>query len=269
MAPGPRRAEHGELDCVTGGSPRALQIAGPALAAGTLIVGLASCALSVGGLQHRTNSYTTGRGVTALVVTDQAGDVRVTGGSADSFSVTEHISFHGTAPATTHRTAAGTLTLDSHCPATETCTVGYTVTAPRSTSLRVTDGAGTVTVGSLGGPVTVHLNAGKISLSSLAGPVDASSHAGSIGAQRLTSARASLHVSAGGIEVAFAAPPAAVIAATDVGAITVRVPGTVQYRVTAGATVGKVRVSVPRGTSAARTITASTKTGSITIEPPA
>jgi hypothetical protein len=235
--------------------------------AAALIVGLSSCALSIGGLQHRTNSYSIGSQVTTLVVMDQAGDVHINGGSSDTISVTEHISFHGTAPATTHRIAEGTLTLDSNCPAAETCTVRYSITAPRAITVRVTDSAGDVGLGSLGGPITVHVNAGKISLSSLAGPVDATINAGSITGQQLSSANASLHVSAGEIDVTFSEPAAAITATSDVGAITVRVPGTVTYNVTADATVGNVHVAVSRSSAAAHRITASTKTGSITIEP--
>ncbi|HEY2638721.1 MAG TPA: DUF4097 family beta strand repeat-containing protein [Streptosporangiaceae bacterium] len=232
------------------------------------MTGLSGCAVSIGGLQHRTNSYTISR-VTKLVVTDQAGDLTIIGGSSDAISVTEHISFHGTAPATTHRTAGGTLSLESNCPVAETCTVRYNITAPRATALRVTDDAGAVTLGLLDGPVTVHVNAGRISLSSLAGPVDVTTSAGSISGQHLSAASASLHVSAGGISATFTAPATAISATTDVGAITLRVPGTVQYNVTASATVGNVHVAVSRGSSAAHQITASTKTGSITIEPSA
>jgi hypothetical protein len=255
---------------MTGGLPRLgrqPRIAGSAVAAATLILGLGSCALSIGGLQHRANRYTIGSRVTTLVVTDQAGDVSVTGGSSDAISVTEHISFHGIAPTTTHRAAAGTLSLDSNCPAAEACTIGYTITAPRTTTVRVTDGAGSVTLSSLSGPAAAHVRAGNISLSSLAGPVDASSNAGSIRGQHLSSAKASLHVSAGQIDVTFSAPAAAITATSDVGAITVRVPDTVQYNVTTSATVGDVHVSVSRSTTASHTITASTKTGSIAIEP--
>jgi len=233
------------------------------------MVALASCALSIGGLQHRTSSYTIGGRVTTLVVTDQAGDVSVTGGSSGTISVTEHISFRGTAPATTHRTAAGTLSLDSNCPAAETCTVRYTITTPRATTVRVTDEAGDVTLGTLTGPVTARVSAGNMSLSSLAGPVDVISNAGSIRGQNLSSTSASVHVSAGTIDLVFSAPPAAVTAATDVGAITMRVPDSVRYKVTTSAIVGTVDVGVSRSASATRTITASTKTGSITIEPSA
>lgn len=262
----------GELGCVTDESPRGglrLRIAGSALAAGAFVIGLASCAVSIGGLQHHTNSYTIRSRVNTLVVTDQAGDVHITGGTSDAISVTEDISFHGTAPASTHGTAGGVLSLDSNCPVAETCTVSYSITAPLATSVRVTAGAGVVTLGSLAGPVTVHVNAGRISLSSLAGPVDATTSAGSISGQHLSAASASLHVSAGGIDVTFTAPASEITATTDVGAITLRVPGTVQYDVTASATVGNVHVAVPRGSAAAHRITASTKTGSITIEPSA
>lgn len=268
-----RRAGRGELGCVTDqrGRRAGPRIACSALAAGALVTGLASCAVSVsvGGLQHRTASYTVASRVTTLVVTDQAGDIHITGGSSSSISVTEHISFRGTAPATTHRTADGTLSLDSNCPAAETCSVRYGITAPRATIVRITDHAGDVTADSLNGPVTVHVSAGRISLSSVAGPVDAATSAGSISGQLLSSDHASLHVSAGAIDVSFSAPAAAITATTDVGAITLRVPGNVQYDVTANATVGNVHVTVPRSLSAARRITANTKTGSITIKPSA
>lgn len=233
------------------------------------MVGLASCSLRVGAVQHHSSSYTVGSRVTTLVVTNGAGDVRVTGSSSAAVSVTQHVSYHGTPPTTTHRTAAGILTLHGHCPAAETCKVDYAITVPRTTSVRVNDGAGAVTASSLGGSVTVHVNAGKISLSSLAGAVDATTNAGSIGGRHLSSATASLHVSAGHIDVAFTAPPSAVTAATDVGAITVRVPESVQYDVKASATVGTVAVRVSRSAAVSRTITATTKTGSITIEPSA
>jgi hypothetical protein len=248
---------------------RALRLAGSALAAGVLALGFGGCSLSIGGLQNRTISYTIGSRVTTLIVTDHAGDVHVTGGTSTSVSVTEHISFHGTAPTTAHGTAGGTLSLTSHCPGTETCTVDYTIAVPRTTTVRVTDAAGSVILGSLAGPVTVHVNAGKISLNSLAGSVDATSNAGSIHGQRLSSRDASMHVTAGEINVSFSAPPVAIAAITDVGAITVRVPDTVHYHVTASATVGDVRVSVSRSTASMRTIKATTRTGSITIEPSA
>jgi uncharacterized protein YdeI (BOF family) len=267
-----RQADCAELDCVTGASwlrGRLLRTAGSALAAGTLMVGLGSCALSIGGLQHRTISYTIGGRVTTLVVADQAGDVTVTGGDSGAISVTEHISFRGTAPATTHSTTAGTLNLDSNCPATETCTVGYVITAPRTTTVRVTDEAGDVALASLSGTVTTHVSAGRISLSSLVGPVNVAGNAGSIRGQNISSAKASVLVSAGSIDLGFSAPPTAVTAATDVGAITIRVPDSVGYKVTTSAIVGTVDVGVARSASATRTITATTKTGSITIEPSA
>jgi hypothetical protein len=59
------------------------------------------------------------------------GGVHVIGGNSGKVSVTEHISFRHTVPVTTHRTAAGILTLDSNCPALETCSVGYDIGVPR------------------------------------------------------------------------------------------------------------------------------------------
>jgi hypothetical protein len=90
---------------------------------------LASCYVNVdaGPLQHRTKGYTVTGQVQTLVVNAHVGGVRVTGGDSAKISVTEHISFRHTVPATTHRAAAGTLTLDSNCPAGETCGVAYDI----------------------------------------------------------------------------------------------------------------------------------------------
>jgi len=41
-----------------------------------------------------------------------------------------HVSRPDVAVNPAHRTASGTLSLDSHCPTTERCTVAYAVTAP-------------------------------------------------------------------------------------------------------------------------------------------
>lgn len=246
---------------------RPLQVFVSVLAATTAASALAGCAVSVGTPEHRTNSYSVPGHVQSLVVTAHAGDVHVTGAASAVVSVTEHITFRGTAPTTTHRTAAGTLTLDSSCPIGETCSVGYDIRVPRATTVRVTAGVGSVRLSDLAGPVTVSTNAGTIHLASLAGPVHATSRAGQVTGQQISSGQAALRVMAGQIDVTFSAAPAAITATTDVGAVTLRVPATTPYHVTARAAVGSVHVEVPQSGTAARTITASTRTGSITIEP--
>ncbi len=215
---------------------------------------------------HETSSYSVG-GVRTLVVTAHLGDVQVVGGTSSVVSVTQHAVFQGRAPTIGHQLAAGTLSLTSHCVAGEFCSVGYDITVPRATAVRITDEVGTVRLGSLVGQATVTVDAGQIDLSSLSGPVEALTRAGSIVGQHLSSPHADLRVSTGGIDVSFAAPPTAISATTDLGAVILHVPNTVAYDVTTSAGVGHIGVSVTQNTAAPRTITTRTDVGSITIEP--
>jgi hypothetical protein len=217
--------------------------------------------------EHYTSSYTVHGHVDILVVTAHVGDVRVTGGTTATVSVTQHVVFQGRAPTIMHRLAAGTLSLTSHCAAGEFCSVSYDIAVPRATAVRITDGVGAVRLSSLIGQVGATVDAGQIDLDSLSGPVEAVTQAGSIVGQHMSTQRADLRVSTGEIDVSFAAPPAAISATTDLGAVIVRVPNTVAYDVATSAGVGHIGVSVTQNTAAPRTITARTDIGAITIGP--
>jgi hypothetical protein len=228
---------------------------------------LAGCSVDIGALQHRTSSYSLSGQLRTLVVNAHVGNVQVTGVDSGQVSVTEHISFRGTAPGTTHRVAAGTLTLDSSCPTLETCTVGYDVSVPKAMTVQVTTNIGQIQAKSLSGQLTVHTNAGVISLASVSGPLEATGHAGSILGTQVSSARATLRSTAGTIDMTFSAAPATVTATSEVGSVTLRVPGNVPYRVSTSVGVGSTHVGVSRSTTSPHVITASTRTGSVTVEP--
>ena len=252
---------------------RGLRAAAAALSATMAAAALAGCSVGAGASQHRTDNYSVSYSVSApvqtLVVNAQVGDVHVIGGDSGRVSVTEHITFRGTAPRTTHRVTSGTLALDSNCPALEICSVGYVITVPRAMTVRVGDNVGAIRLQSLSGQVTAHTNVGDIDLGSVSGPIEVTGHAGLIRGQNVSSARATLRLSAGDIDVTFSAAPAAVTATTDVGAVTIRVPGGRSYAVNASALIGTTRISVTRDPASPHAITASTKTGAITIEPAA
>ncbi len=245
----------------------AVRTATMVLAGSVAVSVLAGCAVDVGTMQHRTNSYSVSAQLRTLVVNAHVGSVHVTGSDSAKISVAERISFRGTAPSTTHRAAAGTLTLDSSCPALETCTVGYDITVPRTMAVRVTSSVGGISLRSLSGQVTAHTNAGGIDLGSVSGPVDATSHVGLISGKDVSSPRAVFRSSAGTIDVAFSAAPAAVTATSDVGSVTLRVPGSLPYNVTTNVGLGSTHVGVTRSPASPHAITAGTRTGSVTIEP--
>lgn len=237
------------------------------LAGSVAVSALAGCAVDVGALQHRTSSYSLSGQLRTLVVNAHVGSVHITGSDSGTVSVVERISFRGTAPSTTHRAAAGTLTLDSSCPALETCAVGYDITAPRAIAVRVNSNVGEIRLRSLAGQVTAHTNAGGIDLGSVSGPVEATSHAGLIRGKDLSSPRVTLRSTAGMIDVVFSAAPATVTATSVIGSVTLRLPGSVSYNVTTNVGVGSTHVGVTYSPASPHVITVGTRTGSVTVEP--
>lgn len=246
----------------TGGTAAIALLAGCAAA-----LTLSGCYLDVGRLQHRDNSYSISAVVRTLVVQAHIGNVEVTGGDAGRVSVIEQISYRHTAPRTTHQMSGATLTLDSNCPANETCAVAYKIDVPRSTTVRVSTNAGGIRLASLAGQVTAHTNAGGIDLNSLSGPIEITNHAGSINGDHISSVRANLATSAGGITVTFSTAPSVVTASATVGPVTLHVPGDRTYAVDARASVGSVKVGVRNDPAAPYAITAHTRTGSVSIQP--
>ena len=115
--------------------------------------------------------------------------------------------------------------------------------------------------------VTVSAGAGSVTLTSLAGPVSARAGAGLITADGLRSATASLTSNAGAVIASFAAVPRSLTANTNVGPITLTVPGSAVYRIAAHTFVGTTTVTVHRSGSSAHSISARSDLGSISISP--
>ncbi len=209
----------------------------------------ASPGLSVPGTHQATARYLITAPVSTVVIVSHVGNVTVTGGSGPGVSVTQQVYYSKTAPATTRTVSGKTLTITYDCRTQLVCGVAYTVAVPRSAVVRVTAGAGAVR------------------LTGLAGSVTAKADVGLINATGLTSASVSLTTRVGGISASFTAAPAAVQASANVGAITVHVPGTTSYKVSADARVGKASVSAPQSASSGHAITATTDIGAITVAP--
>jgi hypothetical protein len=211
----------------------------------------ASPGLSVPGTHRTTATYRMSAPVSTVVVVSHLGNVAVTGGGGPGTSVTQQVTYSKTPPVTTRTVSGGTLTITYGCPAQLVCTVGYVVQVPRDAAVQVKAGAGSVR------------------LTGLAGNVTASADVGLINATGLTGASVRLTTQVGAVTAAFATPPAMVQAVTRVGAVTVRVPGSASYRVSAKAHVGKATVSVRQSASAAHVITATTDVGAIVVGPAA
>jgi hypothetical protein len=194
-----------------------------------------------------TTTYRISAPVSTVAVTSHAGNITITGGTGPAISVTQEADYSRIPPTTTRTVSGSTLTVTYSCPVQVICGVAYALQVPRGVAVRVRAGAGAVRLAGLAGTVTAKADAGLISATSLAG------------------ASVSLTTDVGGISASFAAPPVTVQASATVGAITLHVPGTASYKVTADAHVGKATVSIPQSPSSARAITATTDVGTIDI----
>jgi hypothetical protein len=129
------------------------------------------------------------------------------------------------------------------------CGVAYTVDVPYGVAVTVSTGAGAVTLTSLAGTVSARADAGLVTAVDLRSPV------------------ASFKSDAGGVIATFSVAPRSLTAATNVGPITLTVPGTAGYRISTHTFVGTSTVTVRRSGTSAHSISASSDLGSISINP--
>jgi len=227
------------------------------------VLGCLSCALALplvagcGGLSQigagthnpAAQTFVVTSHVTTLVVKGGAGSIDVTGSDRGSISVSQQVTYTKAAPDVTRVVSGTTLTLSYTCPSEFVCGVSYTILVPSGVAVQASTAAGAIT------------------LTSLAGPVRAQTSAGLITADELTSPTAELKSDAGGINATFSAAPASVQATTNVGPISITVPGSASYQVNTHTFVGSSTVTVPKSPASAHAISATSDLGSITISP--
>jgi len=194
-------------------------------------------------------SFTVSARVTAVVINGGAGSVDVTGSARSTVSVSQQATYTDTPPKATHVLHGTTLTVSYTCPAQIVCSMSYQVQVPRDVAVSVSTGAGAVTLTSLAGALSAHASAGLITADDLRSPA------------------ATFKTNAGGVIATFSAAPRSLTATTNVGPITLTVPGSVAYRLNTHTFVGTSTVTVPRSSSPAHTISASSDLGSISINP--
>jgi hypothetical protein len=203
--------------------------------------------LSVPGTHKSAIVYRISSPVSTVVIISHVGDITVTGGSGSSTSVTQQATYSKTPPVTTRTISGKTLTVTYTCPSQVVCAVAYVVQVPRGVTVRA------------------QASAGAVGLSGLAGNVTATANVGFIDATGLSGSSVSLTTDGGGINASFIAAPATLQAVAHVGAINLHVPGTVSYKVSADARVGKADVGVRQSSSSGHVITATTDVGAIKI----
>ncbi len=233
------------------GAPR-LGAAGAVLLAAVIPLAAGCDALGkVGAVAHNppAKSFTVSGPVTRVVIDGGSGSIDVTGGARSTVAVSQQASYSAKPPAATRALHDGTLTLSYTCPAELVCSVSYHVRVPRGVA------------------VSVSASAGAVTLTSLAGTVTARASAGLITAVDLRAAVASFTSHAGGVVATFTAVPRSLTASTNVGPITLAVPGSAAYRVDTHTVVGSATVTVHRSDSSPHSISARSDLGSVSVSP--
>jgi hypothetical protein len=228
-------------------------LAAAACAAVTLVASLTGCdalgKLGTTGHYPAAANFTIDGRVTTVIVDAGSGSVSVTGGNRSTVAVSQQASYSTTPPAAKRTLSGTTLTLSYTCKVELTCGISYTVAVPLGVAVRVSAGAGAIT------------------LTSLSGAVNAQTSAGLITAVDLRSADVSLTSNAGGVIVTCSVAPLSLHASTKLGAITLTVPGTVAYKISTHTFVGTSTVTVRRSATSRYAITTSSDVGSVSISP--
>ena len=222
-------------------------------AAVALALALAGCGAigKLGGSSHypAAKSVTISGRVTTVVIDSGSGSVDVTGDARSTVGVSEQASYSTKPPVPRQVLSGTTLTLAYSCAHELSCSISYTVRVPRDVAVRVSGGAGEVTLTSLAGAATAQTSSGLIT------------------AVNLHSAEVSLKSAAGGIIVTCSAAPRSLDASTKVGAIALTVPGSVAYKISTHTFVGTSTVTVRKSAGSPYAINASSDVGSISISP--
>jgi hypothetical protein len=176
-----------------------------------------------------------------LTVTAEAGPVRLTG----------TLNWTGQPPRTsvTRDPAGRGLRLSYRCAPASPCTEDYRLTVPAGTAL------------------TVRQPSGQLTLSGLNGPLAITTASADVVARHLRAARLRATITAGQFDASFDSPPQSVQIELTRADGTVRVPGTVRYRVSQQVSSGSAEVRVPRSGSAVRTIVATVHDSQLALLP--
>jgi Toastrack DUF4097 len=206
--------------------------------------------------------------LTKLELDGTAGTVQITAADTDTVQVRAEISDGLRRTGESRRVVGDTLQLHSTCPniGSEWCRVDYDITMPRQLAVVVRHGDGQTSISGTTGPVDVQSDNGLLELTDLSGTIDVATDNGRLEGTGLTSSTVTARTDNGRITLEFAVAPTTVRADTDNGRIEVVVPADgATYRVDTSTDNGSRTVSVPPDPASARSITASTDNGSITV----
>jgi hypothetical protein len=224
-------------------------------------------------------------GRTAAVSVDE-GDITAGPGPAGEVRVHGTLHYSIARPKLHWQRSRSTIALHARCQLpTGICSFAYAVTVPPVARSRVSTGSGNLTASGLAGTITLGADSGDVKATRISGNVTISDHSGGITVTSLAGARALItndsgditgqavssqiltaQNQSGNIRVVFTKVPQRVQISDSSGDITlVLPPGPTTYRVSASTSSGSTSVNVPQSLTSPHVISATDRSGNITI----
>ncbi|MFD7154636.1 DUF4097 domain-containing protein [Kribbella sp. NPDC059898] len=147
------------------------------------------------------------------------------------------------------------------------CKTSYVLTVPRNVKLTLEGSSGHVTVSGLEAGADLKTSSGTIEVHDVSGPLDLRSSSGNVDADGLTSTAVAAHSSSGNMTLDFTAVPQSVEAKASSGNVSIELPpGDTTYKLDTETSSGDRSANVKSDPNAARTITARTSSGDVSID---
>jgi hypothetical protein len=199
-----------------------------------------------------------------VVVSTDNGPITVTGTGEASAAVTATPSYRGAAPVISYQIAARTLTVQATCPREPHCQVTLQLHVPPGVPVRAATDRGSIRLTGLMSGAAAESQLGDIYLAGISGSVTAQTAQGLISAV-LAASRARLTTGQGNVNAVFWVAPELVTASSQLGSVTIRLPSSTSYAVTATADLGGTSVTVPQSPDSRHIVRANSQLGSVTV----
>ncbi|MFE3326919.1 DUF4097 family beta strand repeat-containing protein [Streptomyces sp. NPDC059176] len=174
--------------------------------------------------------------------------------------------FMGNGPDPTWEMRDGTLELGVSCDGFSAhCEARHVVKVPRGTAVTVLGDNGSVLATGFDTSLTLQSHNGEVTVREATGPLKLTSHNGDVVGERISSRKVSADSSNGAVRLGFAREPDAVDSVSRNGEITIEVPGSQAYDVTASSANGDTSVDVKQDKNSPRHIQAESHNGEITV----
>jgi hypothetical protein len=179
------------------------------------------------------------------------GQLTIVGTGSGQVTLTGQLNGAGGAPAVETRLerAARVLVVSIRCASAGPCSENLRLVVPGTTGADVWQPGGRVMMTGLAGPLRITASSVDVSASGLRSTVLAAV------------------ITSGHLSAAFTAPPRQVSITLVSAQATLRLSGSVAYRVTQQVTSGYIRVGIPQADSATRTVTARIDSGELELLP--